>query len=535
MTQTAVTEASVAPARRRPLAGLFRRATAKGPPVVHPFLMAAYPIVFLFAQNLHEAITPNEMIRPLELSLGVVAILMVAAWAIFRNAKAVGLVASAWVLLFFSYGRVASGLEGSALGRDRYLLAAWAALAVGALVVAFVLRSRLAAATRGLNLVTAALVLMNLVPILLYRPAPRAGASATLSGEFARALTTAKGAVHQRPDIYYIMPEDYGQERTLRDKFGVETHPFVQYLEKQGFFVAGDTKANYQETHNSLAASVNMQYLPALLGAAAKDVDAVKATVRGFVASRFLKGLGYRYVHMGFWWAPTATDPTADVEVKSGSLSEFSSILYDTTILPTLSRRLDVEQKVLDPRRARYEQSRQELDDIVSSAKLRGPKFVFAHIGLPHFPYVFDRDGNFVPKESGRVVKKFADQAYFTTRALQDLVGRLLDATDRKAVIILQTDEGPLMHGARTDIATGKFERKDLRAELLDKYRILNAYFLPGVSRDRLYPSITPVNSFRLVFDLYFHAGLGLLPDQVWAKEVDPPRFVEITQLVEER
>ena len=512
---------------RRPSA--LRRLLRKGPPVIHPFLMAAFPIVFLFARNLYEAITARDMILPLELSLGATAILMLAGWAVFRNAKAVGFVVSAWLLLFFSYGRVSSGLAGEALGQDRYVLATWAVLAVAAVIVAFLLRSRLTATTSALNLITAVLVVMNVIPITLYRPPHRSNAASKLTGQFAKPLVVARNST-QMPDIYYIMPEDYGDEITLREKYGVDTRAFVKYLEKQGFYVAHDSKTNYNRTNMALSAAGNLQYLSTLLGDAAKEDDAVDRSLPGFAASRFLQALGYRYVHMGYWWSPTSADPTADIEVKSGTLSEFSSILNDTTILPTLSRKLDVKQEFVDPRRAHHEQVLQELRDIVQTSKLRGPKFVFAHLGIPHPAYIFDRQGRFVAGSRERDLGRFADQVYFTTKKLQELIGQLLDATGRKAVIILQTDEGPdPTHKLRIHIEKGRFERE----ELLLKYRILNAFFLPGVSRRGLYQSITPVNTFRLVFDLYFHTDFGFLPDEIWARTRNPTKFINITKLFE--
>jgi hypothetical protein len=239
-------------------------------------------------------------------------------------------------------------------------------------------------------------------------------------------------------------------------------------------------------------------------------------------------------VHIGYWYAPTASDPTADVEVRSGSLTEFSSILYDTTILPTLSRRLDVGQDTLDPRRAKYDQALQEFEDIARSSKFRGPKFVFAHIGIPHEPYVFDQNGNFVARGSGVPnITRFQNQVTFTNQKLEELIDRLLAATGRRAIIILQTDEGPSgTNGVRHLLEEGRLDPAS-RARLPDKFRILNAYYLPGVSADDLYPSITPVNTFRLVFDLYFDAGLGLLPDEIWATQLEPTRLVNITSLFE--
>jgi len=50
--------------------------------------------------------------------------------------------------------------------------------------------------------------------------------------------------------------------------------------------------------------------------------------------------------------------------------------------------------------------------------------------------------------------------------------------------------------------------------------RILNAYRFPGDNKSTLYPTITPVNSFRVLFNDYFGAGLPLLKDQSWCSPV---------------
>jgi hypothetical protein len=66
---------------------------------------------------------------------------------------------------------------------------------------------------------------------------------------------------------------------------------------------------------------------------------------------------------------------------------------------------------------------------------------------------------------------------------------------------------------------------------LREKTGILNAYLLPGAGNVLLYPSITPVNSFRVIFNAYFDTGLPLLPDRVFAHQDDqhPYRLFEIT------
>ena len=52
--------------------------------------------------------------------------------------------------------------------------------------------------------------------------------------------------------------------------------------------------------------------------------------------------------------------------------------------------------------------------------------------------------------------------------------------------------------------------------QLDQKFSIFAAYYLPGVDASELYPTMSSVNTFRLILDLYFDADLPLLPDRAW-------------------
>jgi len=131
--------------------------------------------------------------------------------------------------------------------------------------------------------------------------------------------------------------------------------------------------------------------------------------------------------------------------------------------------------------------------------------FTFAHILSPHPPYLFDRNGNIVslmPKELNPWLDKsgYVDQVLFLNKKVEVLVETLLHS-DTPPIIILQADHGP-------------FCKDPLSPEFWNaKFCILNAYYLPEGGNRKLYPSITPVNSFRVVLDYYFGADLGLLED----------------------
>jgi hypothetical protein len=51
-----------------------------------------------------------------------------------------------------------------------------------------------------------------------------------------------------------------------------------------------------------------------------------------------------------------------------------------------------------------------------------------------------------------------------------------------------------------------------------NRTEILNVYYLPDGGDAKLYPAISPVNTFRIIFDTYFGANYSLLPDNTYYK-----------------
>lgn len=68
---------------------------------------------------------------------------------------------------------------------------------------------------------------------------------------------------------------------------------------------------------------------------------------------------------------------------------------------------------------------------------------------------------------------------------------------------------------------------------------MLNAYYLPGANvSEILYPSITPVNTFWVIFNNYFGTNLDLLPDKnyVLLDERNPYyKYVQVAEMLRER
>lgn len=161
------------------------------------------------------------------------------------------------------------------------------------------------------------------------------------------------------------------------------------------------------------------------------------------------------------------------------------------------------------------------------------PTFVFAHLLATHPPYVFDADGSYLPvsevhNRSEKV--NYVKQLIFINGEVEALIDELLSRSKVPPIIVLQADEGPLED--QLDFSSFKWQEAS-EAQLREKMRILNAYYLPNANTSGLYPSISPVNSFRLIFDLYFGADFALLPDKSYAYSVDRPYdFFDVTDKV---
>ena len=72
--------------------------------VVHPFLLAIYPILFLWNSNKQELSATNyavDVLVPLVISVALTAVLVGVAGLVLRNWKKAGLLAAFYVVLFF--------------------------------------------------------------------------------------------------------------------------------------------------------------------------------------------------------------------------------------------------------------------------------------------------------------------------------------------------------------------------------------------------------------------------------------------------
>jgi hypothetical protein len=504
---------------------------------VHHLLIAGYPVLFLLANNMAE-VDPREGLVPTIVAVGSAAVLFVLLRLARVPSRRAALIISVLAIVVLMYGHVAGapaliGVSGLPL------LVAWLVVGIGACIGILLIPGDLRTMTGLLNAVSALLVAVSLAPIVSHLGTDStvyAGGQWLPTPSGAGSSAAEPGGGGPMRDIYYLVVEDYGGPRALADYLDLPHSNLFDWLAEEGFTVLEDARSNYGRTPLSLASSLNMTYLDEVAEQMGPDDPShrpYEQMVTNPQVVRFLKERGYSYVLLGSQYYLTDTSPQADLNPTFAQSSDFEAMLISLTILPPIADRLGFEDELSDRRRI-YDAAIWDIETFPRLTDLPGPKFVFFHLYLPHSPWVVDAEGRYVTDADDRERAEYEQQVTqwdFVSREMKTLIEGLLDEPEETApIIILTTDEGPNpadMVTSGPDIVWSKATDEQLD----QKFTIFAAYRLPGVNETCLYPGMSSVNTFRVVLDLYFDAGLPLLPDRNYSHrdKSHPSDLTEIT------
>jgi hypothetical protein len=506
----------------------------KKPLIIHPFMFAVYPILFLFAYNRDELVTFPETLLPLLIVLSFALISFVLFWRVLRDRQKAGIVVSIFLLLFFSYGHVYDALKnwrigGFSPGQHQYLLLIWSAAIIAGSVAAIRTSRRLDNLTGFLNVVAVTLVAISLLNTGLYQLRTGRTSASTKNTDERAAITRSGKEQKTRPDIYYIILDGYANPQTLKEIYGFDDTYFTKHLTEKGFRVIAHSRSNYALTYLSLSSSLNMEYINYLtdeLGPETKDRAITRKLVRDNKVMAFLKSRGYRTVHFSSGWSETLNNGSADLNIKCGQGNEFLELVVQTSMISCIEQSIlgnDARHRVLD--------TFAKLGEV---PKIKGPKFVFAHILTPHPPYLFDSKGQPVSgtelKMCGKVwleKEHYLDQLEYANQKVETLVDQILKKSQTPPVIILQSDHGSASLLSRNNSSCWNSPTDQM---LKERMRNFSAFYMPDNGESVLYDSITPANDFRLIFNYYFDTHYELLDDRSYFSTYQKPfDFVNVT------
>lgn len=515
----------------------------KRPLPIHPFLFAVWPVLFSLSQNVG-SVSFAQAWRSIAILLGLALAMLIPFAVILRRTALAAAVVSLFFALFLSYGHVYSAIWGSDRGyaaseESMLLMSAWVVLFAGGAGLTIRLKKYGSEMTKLLNAAGVTLVLVSLANIGIYQTKPQAPLAVALAQS--RELPHADpGPVGELPNIYYIVLDAYGRQDILEEVYQYDNSEFLGFLEENGFFIAAKARANYSQTELSLASSLKLGYLDevaAAVGPDSNDHRPLRSLIQDGTVLRFLREQGYSIIGLPSGFGPT-TLSTSDVQAGSGRRwNELEIGLLCSTPIPWLT----LGGSLLDP----YEVHRQKILDsfhlLAATADLHSPRFVFAHILAPHGPFVFDEHGNEVqpkglfhlrdgPQNANNKLtiaeyrEGYLGQLAFVSERIGPVIEHILSRAPRPTIIILQSDHGPESLIDWDDPASSYFK---------ERLAILNAVRFPQDASIALYDEISPVNTFRLIFNHYFGTDLDQLEDISYFSSWDYPyRFIDVTEAV---
>jgi hypothetical protein len=332
----------------------------------------------------------------------------------------------------------------------------------------------------------------------------------------------------------------------LKQFYGFDNSPFVHDLEKQGFFVAKKSRANYNQTVLCLAAALGMRYSDDIghrLAPKSRNTLPLTERVDHSPAAAYLKDRGYNYlaVTTGF---PLTLASSADILYQNDTtpgaelVTPYESLLVNMTPLCLFPR---VNRTLYDEHRDFLNAAWRHLAAIPMEQPDR--KFVYVHLLAPHPPFVFGKNGE--PTAPEKRPFSLADASDFLRAGTGDQYRtgyvNQIQTVNRKTLAalstVLKTSSVPPIivvigdHGPRRYLDYQSLQKSDVR----ECFGNLFAVYLPqgaGTARALFGDEISAVNAFRLLFDQQFGAKFPRLADRSYYSMMRTP--YEVTDVTEQ-
>mgnify|MGYP001206689802 CR=1 FL=1 len=489
----------------------------------YPIAISAYPVLALLSANIGQ-VRSDSAIRPLVISIAFGALLFFIVWLLFSRKTYKAAFFTALVLaLFFTFGHVYIAIDTKYPDANYtiWLLPAWGILFVLALFWATRPRLTFVSSASTMNTIAIALVVMSLWQTI-----------STVSPQGAHALGAPNAPIQEdlvkpenAPDVYFFLLDSYGRADLLYRAYGFDNGGFIHDLEERDFYVASCSQSNYVRTELSLGSSLNMMYLQDLSDTFKPDTTARRLLWNSLKHSAVrynFESMGYTTINTdtGFEWLNVSdSDRFISPPPISSGMTEFEGLFLSTTLA-----RYAQDLGLVDPDyflgvefRDRFHSAFNSLDEI---SKMPEPTFSYIHVISPHPPFVFDPEGNptYPPDfwneqrqyPPDLYQKGYVNQLQYLNTTMTEAIDTILANSETPPIIIIQGDHGPWL------------QPKDKR------FWNLTAIYFPE-HKDVLYPTISPVNIFRLVFNSYFGGNYDILEDVSYFSPV--PKLYDFSEV----
>lgn len=322
----------------------------------------------------------------------------------------------------------------------------------------------------------------------------------------------------KKPDIFFVVLDGYTSSLCLKEEFNYSNKDLDSLLLKNNFFISKSSKSNYNVTPLSLSSTLNANYLKPNIEKGLVSSEVILQGLETFKnndLTAFLSKRGYEIINYGCFDLLQAK-----TTIQPYFYQLFSSQIDNQTFYSRISRDIGWNFKLKNlftgtfriptsykkSKALLLDRNRYNWEGLLSEMKSTGskPRFVYAHLILPHEPFFLDSNGKYVSDtaillNSENKKEGYLNQLKFANHLLKQLIPLVHLNIQHPKVVIVQGDHGYRFYGKET--------AKD------KEFMNLNSYFFSDGDYKYFYDGISPVNSFRVVLNKYFHQSFPLLKD----------------------
>ena len=525
---------------------------------IHPFLVAIFPILIIYSQNIGR-VEIGELFLPVIIIVGLTIGLYYFLKSILKNENKSAIIVTLILITLFSYGHIYYLLNDVMIdefdiGRNRYLIPAFG-LVLG-ISIFFIIRARRVFdnATSILNVISIVFIIVAISNVALV------GAEITScdkcsnqelfyeTRDFSGYFEPHKFLISENqelPDVYYLILDEYARNDALIEYHDFSNHELTEFLENKGFHIAKNSFANYPMSVQSIPATMNMDYINFLadeIGTEVRNYKPLNEKNYGLYPNNMViknfKEMDYKIITFNTFALHLHENPLSDE-----TFCHRDKFLLDNRLVDVLARTSIFGYYV--ERWAEGELRQVTLCAFENFGNAGNvfdePVFVWAHVMLPHPPWVFGPNGEEITpgkpllitdnpefRDSGWEPKmQYVQQVQFANKKTIEAIENILE-NNKNVIIIIQGDHG-------TAWETNWMEPS--KDDVWQRLRNFDAIYFPDEDkRVQLNDDRTLINTFRIVFNSYFGSDYEMLENKMyWGWNAKPYYFEDVTNYLQKQ
>lgn len=356
------------------------------------------------------------------------------------------------------------------------------------------------------NVLLVVLLLIDTVQVIMKAAQQRKTAAASWPERFLPCDTCSS------PDIYFILADGYPGNRQLKELMEFDNSAFEQQLRSRGFHVTDDAKSNYNSTAYSVSSTLSMQYLQGI-GNRKSNLAGINLAYERLNENplfSFLTSRNYEIENLSVFHVADQPPIT-----ERGFLVTGTNLITSHTFLSRLDR--DIRFNLVSKYKIKSEMKRvtgqihdannrvtEKMMELAKDTTRRRPRFIYAHLTMPHYPYYFDRNGKPYPvemltEENKYRRKEFTEYLQWCNKQYLRIVDHILANSKTPPIILLMGDHG--------------FRHFKEPVDTSYHFMVLNSAYFPNKNYGSFYPGMSNVNQFRILLNTQFGQKLPLLRD----------------------